>query len=77
MERRISKAAFKAKACELFRQVEAMGEKVIVTSHGKPTIEIRPYTSGRDNPLDILRAAIVHFKPEAVPDRTQRSENTP
>ncbi|MBB5422611.1 MULTISPECIES: type II toxin-antitoxin system Phd/YefM family antitoxin [Paraburkholderia] len=71
MEKRISKATFKAKACELFRQVEALGEKVVVTSRGKPTIEIRRYTSGRDDPIDVLRAGIVYFDPEATPDLTQ------
>ena len=71
MEKRISKATFKAKACELFRQVEAMGETIIVTSHGKPTIEVRRYTSARNNPIDLLRAGIVYFDPEAAPDPRQ------
>ena len=65
MERRISKAVFKTKACELFRQVEMLGEKVIVTDHGKPTIEIRRYIDGSKTPLDVLRAGIARFDPDA------------
>jgi antitoxin (DNA-binding transcriptional repressor) of toxin-antitoxin stability system len=61
MEKRVSKAIFKSKACELFRQVEALGETVVVTDRGQPTIEIRPYRSKRQNPLELLRASIVHF----------------
>jgi antitoxin (DNA-binding transcriptional repressor) of toxin-antitoxin stability system len=58
---KVSKAIFKAKACELFRHVEMLGEPVVVTDRGQPTIEIRPYRSKRQNPLDLLRASIVHF----------------
>jgi len=66
VERRVSKAVFKTKACELFRQVEMLGESVIVTDRGQPTIEIRPYTGRRRQPLAELRAAIMHFDPEAA-----------
>jgi antitoxin (DNA-binding transcriptional repressor) of toxin-antitoxin stability system len=60
MEKRVSKAVFKAKACELFRQVELLGESVVVTDRGQPTIEVRPYRAKRKSPLDSLRASIVH-----------------
>jgi antitoxin (DNA-binding transcriptional repressor) of toxin-antitoxin stability system len=71
MEKRVSKAIFKSRACELFRHVESLGETVVVTDRGQPTIEIRPYRSKRDNPLELLRASIVHF------DATQASEPDP
>ena len=61
MEKRVSKAVFKSRACELFRQIEMLGETVIVTDRGQPTIEIRPYCSKHANPLELLRASIVHF----------------
>lgn len=61
MEKRVSKAIFKSRACELFRHVEMMGETVVVTDRGQPTIEIRPYRSKDENPLELLRASIVHF----------------
>jgi antitoxin (DNA-binding transcriptional repressor) of toxin-antitoxin stability system len=61
MEKRVSKAIFKSRACELFRQVEMLGETVVVTDRGQPTIEIRPYRSKQENPLELLRSSIVHF----------------
>ncbi|MBB2927681.1 type II toxin-antitoxin system Phd/YefM family antitoxin [Paraburkholderia silvatlantica] len=60
MEKRVSKAIFKSRACELFRQVETLGETVVVTDRGQPTIEIRPYRSKTENPLELLRASITH-----------------
>jgi hypothetical protein len=65
VERRVSKAVFKAKACELFRQVETLGESLIVTDHGQPTIEIRRYAGRRKQPIAALREAIIHFNPES------------
>jgi len=67
MEKRVSKAAFKAKACELFRQVEMLGESVVVTDRGHPTVEIRPYRNRRRDPLEVLRGSILHFNAEAAP----------
>jgi hypothetical protein len=64
---KVSKAIFKAKACELFRHVEMLGEAVVVTDRGQPTIEIRPYRSKCQNPLDLLRASIVHFNAKHAP----------
>ncbi|RQH06539.1 type II toxin-antitoxin system Phd/YefM family antitoxin [Paraburkholderia dinghuensis] len=68
MEKRVSKAAFKAHACELFRQVEMLGESVVVTDRGHPTVEIRPYRSKRRDPLQVVRASIVHFNAKGVPE---------
>jgi len=61
MEKRVSKAVFKSRACELFRRVETLGETVVVTDRGHPTIEIRPYRSKQENPLELLRSSITHF----------------
>jgi antitoxin (DNA-binding transcriptional repressor) of toxin-antitoxin stability system len=63
MEKRVSKAIFKSRACELFRQVEMLGETVVVTDRGQPTIEIRPYR-------------IMHFnlKPSPVPAVVEQEE---
>lgn len=61
MEKRVSKATFKSRACELFRHVETMGESLVVTDRGEPTIEIRPYRGKQDNSLAMLRGSIVHF----------------
>ncbi|PRC91354.1 type II toxin-antitoxin system Phd/YefM family antitoxin [Solimicrobium silvestre] len=57
----VSKSEFKAKALEFFRQVEASGQSVIVTDHGKPTLEVRPYRSTEHLPLDVLRGSVVRY----------------
>ncbi|MCO8592144.1 type II toxin-antitoxin system Phd/YefM family antitoxin [Burkholderia multivorans] len=57
----VSKSEFKARALEYFRLVEASGESLIVTDHGKPTLEIRPYRSSESQPLDILRGSVMRY----------------
>lgn len=57
-----SKTEFKARALELFREVEATGEPIVVTDHGKPVLEIRPYReAAKRNPLDVLRGSVLRF----------------
>ncbi|MEX3958567.1 antitoxin (DNA-binding transcriptional repressor) of toxin-antitoxin stability system [Trinickia symbiotica] len=63
----VSKSEFKAKALEFFRQVEASGESVVVTDHGKPTLEVRPYRSDERNPLDVLRGSVVRYDDPTEP----------
>jgi antitoxin (DNA-binding transcriptional repressor) of toxin-antitoxin stability system len=57
----VSKSEFKAKALEFFRLVEASGESVIVTDHGKPAIEVRTYRGIERDPLDVLRGSVVRY----------------
>ena len=57
----VSKSEFKAKALEFFRQVEASGESLIVTDHGKPALEVRPYRGLERNPLDVLRGSAMRY----------------
>lgn len=63
----VSKSEFKAKALELFRQVEASGESVVVTDHGKPALEVRPYRSIERNPLDVLRGSVMRYDDPTSP----------
>lgn len=57
----VSKTAFKAKALEYFRQVESTGTPVVVTDHGRPALEVRPYRlEGRD-PRDVLRGSVIKY----------------
>jgi antitoxin (DNA-binding transcriptional repressor) of toxin-antitoxin stability system len=63
----VSKTEFKAKALQFFRQVEATGESLIVTDHGKPTLEIRPYQALDRDPLTILRGSVIHFEDPTEP----------
>lgn len=57
----VSKSEFKAKALEFFRQVEASGQSLIITDHGRPTLEVRPYRNAEVTPLDILRGSLLRY----------------
>ncbi|HEV3428854.1 MAG TPA: type II toxin-antitoxin system Phd/YefM family antitoxin [Paraburkholderia sp.] len=57
----VSKTEFKAKALEFFRQVEASGESVVVTDHGRPTLELRPFRNLERDPLEVLRGSVVRY----------------
>ena len=57
----VSKTEFKARALEFFRQVEAGGESVVVTDHGQPKVEIRPYRPRARAPLDVLRGTVLRY----------------
>lgn len=59
--KQVSKSEFKAKALEFFRKIEASGESVIVTDHGKPALEVRPFRGIDRNPLDVLRGSVVRY----------------
>jgi antitoxin (DNA-binding transcriptional repressor) of toxin-antitoxin stability system len=59
--KQVSKSEFKAKALEYFRQIESTGESMIVTDHGRPTLEVRPYQENRADPLQRLRGTVLRF----------------
>lgn len=61
MQEHVSKSQFKAKALELFRQVESSGDAVIVTDHGKPTIEVRRYRKTEPSPLEVLKGSVTEY----------------
>ncbi len=42
MTNTISKSKLKAKMLEIFRDLEASGDELIVTDHGKPVLKIQP-----------------------------------
>jgi len=67
--RQVSKSHFKAQALELFRQVEASGEPLVVTDHGRPTLEVRPYRPARSgtDPLEELRGSVLRFDDPFAP----------
>ena len=41
----VPKSQLKARALALFRQIEATSEPVVITEHGRPTLEVRPYVA--------------------------------
>ena len=61
-KRTVSKARFKAKALEYFREVERSGKPLIITDRGKPVIEIRPYRGIDRNPLAILKGSVRKYR---------------
>ncbi len=68
----VSKSQFKARALEIFRQVEASGESVIVTDKGRPAIEVRRFKKDERSPLERLRGSVIEltdpFEPVAEDD---------
>lgn len=72
MTARVSKSEFKAKALEYFREIEATGEPLIVTDHGKPKLEIRRIDEKDRNPLEVLKGSVLRydnpFEPIGVED---------
>jgi antitoxin (DNA-binding transcriptional repressor) of toxin-antitoxin stability system len=62
MAAHISKSRFKAKALEIFRTIEQTGESVIVTDHGRPSLEVRPYKVKKRSPLEVLRGSVIAYK---------------
>jgi len=63
--RQVSKSRFKAHALELFRQIEASGEPLVITDHGRPTLVVRPYRTtdpGADDPLQQLRGTVLQYE---------------
>ncbi len=63
----VSKSQFKAKALEFFRQVESSGEPVVITDHGQPKLELRPYQALTRHPLDILRDSVLRYDHPTAP----------
>ncbi|PLY14318.1 MAG: prevent-host-death protein [Sedimenticola sp.] len=67
MQDQVSKSQFKAKALELFRQVESSGKPIIVTDHGSPTIEVRRFCKKGHNPLDTLKGSVIEYEGPTEP----------
>nr|WP_249178482.1 type II toxin-antitoxin system Phd/YefM family antitoxin [Burkholderia cenocepacia] len=63
----VSKSEFTARALEHLRLVETSGQKLVVTDHGRPVLEIHPYRSHESRPLDILHASVMHYDHPADP----------
>jgi antitoxin (DNA-binding transcriptional repressor) of toxin-antitoxin stability system len=67
MKKRISKSAFKARALEFCREVEASGESLVLTDRGRPVLEVRPYHDNQADPLETLRKSVVRYERPADP----------
>jgi antitoxin (DNA-binding transcriptional repressor) of toxin-antitoxin stability system len=65
--KRVSKSEFKAKALEYFRLVESTGERMIVTDHGKPVLEVRRHETSDLTPLEELRGSVLFYEDPLEP----------
>ena len=63
----ISKAAFKARALEILRRVEASGEPVVITDRGRPVLRIEPYFGDEAGVLESLRGSVVAYQHPTEP----------
>ena len=57
----VSKSEFKAKAHELFRQVETSGNPIIITDRGKTKLELRRYVELKRSPIETLRGSVLRY----------------
>ncbi len=57
----LSKSQFKPKALEIMRNVEQAGEAILITDHGKPVLELKPYTPVDIDPLARLKGSVVEY----------------
>ena len=57
----VSKSEFKARALEFLRKVESSGQSLIVTDHGKPSIEVRRYQATERSPMALLKGTVTHY----------------
>ena len=62
MKKKVSKSVFKARALEFCREVESSGESLILTDHGRPVLEVRPYEENEIDPLASLRHSVVGYE---------------
>ena len=57
----VSKSRFKAKALELFREVERTGKPITITDRGTPVLTLSPYRSDPKAALMVLRESVLRF----------------
>jgi prevent-host-death family protein len=62
MKTQVTKSQFKAKVLELLRKIERTGEPVVVTDHGKPVVEVRPYQARGRDPLTRLKGSVLSYR---------------
>ena len=57
----VSKSEFKARALEYFRKVEASGEPLVITDHGRPSLELRKIAEDTRDPFEILKGTVLRY----------------
>jgi len=57
----ISKTEFKARASKIMREIEKTGKATVITTRGKPVLEIRKFRQSGQNPLRTLKGSVLKF----------------
>jgi prevent-host-death family protein len=76
MAETISKSKLKARMLEIFRKIEADGEELIVTDHGKPVLRIMPIRE-RDSISQLfagLQGQVIYYEDIDEPTMSEWSE---
>ena len=58
---------FKAKALELFRQVERTGVPIVITDRGTPVLTLAPFRSAPNAAIAVLRGSVVKYNAPMEP----------
>jgi antitoxin (DNA-binding transcriptional repressor) of toxin-antitoxin stability system len=72
----ISKSKLKAKMLEIFRELEANNQELIVTDHGKPVLKITPVkqTHSVDNLFGDLQGKVIYLEDINTPSLLEWEE---
>ena len=57
----VSKSVFKAKALELFRQVERTGVPIVITDRGTPVLTLAPFRAAPNAAIAVLRESVMKY----------------
>ena len=67
MTETVSKSIFKAKALELFRQVERTGTPIVITDRGVPVLTLAPYRAEPNATVTLLRESVTKYNAATEP----------
>jgi prevent-host-death family protein len=67
MTNTVSKSLFKAKALELFRQVERTGNPIVITDRGVPVLTLAPFRATPSAAVTLLRESVVKYNAPTQP----------
>ena len=63
----VFRSEFEAHALEILRRVEASGEPVLITDHGRPVLRLGPYYGDDDALLASLRGSVLEYHDPTEP----------
>jgi prevent-host-death family protein len=66
-ENRVSKAKFKPRALEYFRQVQKTRKPLIITERGEPVLKVVPYSEDFSETLRALRNSVLKYEKPTKP----------